>query len=91
MRPATPLSACFFGFFEKVRAEEHPEEKDQENHHERGTDEFGQCQLPAQERYDDDAELEDEIGGSHLECHRGREIRALAEDRAGKRHCGVRA
>ena len=47
--------------------------------------------LARSQRHHDDAELQDEIGGSHLERHRGSEIRAPAEDRAGKRHCGVRA
>jgi hypothetical protein len=54
--------------------------QDQENDHERCADEFGQRELPAQEHQHDDAQLDDEIGGSHLERHRGREMRALAED-----------
>jgi hypothetical protein len=80
MRPAIPLSACFLGLFEKVSAEKHPEKQDQEDDHQWCADEFGERQLPAQERQRDDAELEDEIGGSHLERHRGREMCALAEE-----------
>jgi hypothetical protein len=85
------LVRLFLGLFEKVPREKHPEEKGQENDHERCADEFGQRELPAQQHQHDDAELDDEIGGSHLERHRSCEIRALAKDRAGERHCRVRA
>jgi len=85
------LVCLFLCFFDKVPAEKHPEEKDQQDDHERCADEFGQRELPAQERHDDDAELEDKIGGSHLERHRGREMRALAEERTGERHCRIGA
>jgi hypothetical protein len=69
--------------FEKVPVEKHSEEKDQQDNHDRGADEFRQGELPTQQRRHDDAEFEDEIGGSHFECHRSREVRALAEQRAG--------
>jgi hypothetical protein len=85
------LVRLVLGLFEKVPAEKHPEEKGQENDHERRADEFGQRELPAKERQRDDAELDDEIGGSHLERHRGREMGALAKNRAGERHCRVGA
>src|SRR6516225_4687641 len=71
----------FLGLCEKVPAEKPPEEEDQEDDHQRCADDFSQRQLPAQQRHHDDAELQDEIGGSHLKCHCGREMRALAEDR----------
>ena len=79
------------GWLEKVLGEKRPEQKDQEREHQRRADEFGQCQLPAQERHHDYAELDDEIGGGHLKRHRGREMCALAEDRTGKRHSRVGA
>ena|SRR6516162_1256704 len=69
-----------------VPTEKCSEEKDQYDHHHRRADEFGQGELPAQKRHDDDTEFENEIGRSHFERHRSREIRTLAEDRAGKRH-----
>jgi hypothetical protein len=85
------LVRLVLGLFEKVPAEKHPKEEDQENDHQRRTDELGQRELPAQQHQHDEAELEDEIGGRHLERHRGCEIRALAEDRAGERHGRVGA
>ena len=69
-----------------VPTEKCSEEKDQYDHHHRRADEIGQGELPAQKRHDDDTEFENEIGRSHFERHRSREIRTLAEDRAGKRH-----
>ena len=74
------LVRLFPGLFEKVLAEKPPEEKDQENDHERCADDFGQRELPTQEHQHDDAELEDEIGGGYLKGHCGREIRSVAED-----------
>ena len=69
-----------------VPTEKCSEEKDQEDDHQRCADDFSERQLPAQKRHDDDTEFENEIGRSHFERHRSREIRTLAEDRAGKRH-----
>jgi hypothetical protein len=67
------------------------EEKNQQCDHDGCADEFGQRELPAQEREHDDAKFGDEIGGRHLKRHRRGEIGALAEQRTGKRHGGIRA
>ena len=84
-----------FGLFlrplEKVSIEEAPEEKDQQDDHDRRADEFSQGDLPTQQHEHDNAEFEDEIGGGHFEGHRGGEVRAFAEDRAGQSHGRVRA
>ena len=48
-------------------------------------------ELPAHQQGQDDAELDDEVGGGDLEGHRRGEVRALAEQRAGQRHGGVGA
>ena len=48
-------------------------------------------ELPAEQQRQDDAELDDEVGGGDLERHRRGEVRALAEQRAGQRDGGVGA
>jgi hypothetical protein len=85
------LFGLFLRLLEKVSIEEHPEEKDQQDDHDRGADEFSQGDLPTQQHEHDNAEFEDEIGGGHFEGHRGGEVRAFAEDRAGQSHGRVRA
>jgi len=52
-------------------------------------DELCQRELPAHEHDDDDAELDDEIGGSEFKRHGGGEVRAFEEDRAGEGDSGI--
>src|SRR5262249_7753033 len=54
-----------------------PHERDQED----PADELRERELPAEEDPHDDAELEDEVCRRELECHCGREARALLEQR----------
>ena len=67
-----------------------PEPQRQEDDHHRSADELGQRELPSEEQGEDDAELDDEIGGGDLEHHGGGEARTLAEQRPGQRHRRVR-
>ena len=48
-------------------------------------------ELPAEQDRDDDPELDHEVRGGELERHRGGEVGALAEQRAGERDRGVGA
>ena len=79
------------GLFEKLTAKKPTEQNNQQSDHDRCADEFGQRELPAQERQHDDAEFDDEIGGGHFERHGRGEISALAEQRASNRYGRIRA
>jgi len=84
------LVRLFLGLFEKVPAEKHPEEKGQENDHERRADEFGQRELPAQERNVMMPSLDRRVGGSISNAIAGREMRAFAKIER-EAHCRVGA
>jgi hypothetical protein len=66
-------------------------EQRQDDDHHRAADELGRGELPAENQGQDDPEFDDQIGAADLECHRGREVRTLAKQRAGQCHRGVRA
>ena len=74
-----------------VRAGRARNHSGQEDDHHRSADELGQCELPPEEQGEDDAELDDEIGGRDLEHHGGGEARTLAKQRPGQGHRRVGA
>src|SRR5258708_12757962 len=77
------------GLFQKLSIEKPTEENNQQSDHYRCTDEFGQRELPAQERQHDDAEFEDKIGRAHFERHGSRKVGALAEYTPADRHACI--
>ena len=89
-RPA-PLSAWRRAASRIGRAQEQPEPQRHEHDHDRAAHELGQRELPAEEEGQDDAELDDEVGGGDLEDHGGGEARTLAEQRPGQGHRRVGA
>src|SRR6266542_17612 len=71
--------------------ERSPEQQGEEGDHQRPADELGHGELPAEQHREDDAQLDHQVGGGELEGHRGGEVGALAEDRAGQGDRGVGA
>ena len=56
---------------------------DQQDDHDDPADELGGQELPADEHQQDDAELDDQVGGGKHEHHGGQEVSAAHEDRPG--------
>src|SRR6266511_1726312 len=61
--------------------QEEPKNGRQEHDHQRPADELAQRELPAENEGHDDPELDDQVRRGELECHRGGEVRALADHR----------
>jgi hypothetical protein len=66
------------GLFEKLSTEKPTEEKNQQSDHDRCADEFGQRELPAQERQHIDAELMHAQNGPRARSQRLYRIMALS-------------
>ena len=64
---------------DKPRCEHEPANQRESHDHDRATYELGQCELPAHEHEQHDAELHDEVRRREHEDHRGREVGALLE------------
>ena len=79
------------GGVDEVPAQEEPEEHRDEDDHDRSPDELCCGELPAEEQGHDDPELDDQVRGGDLEHHGSGEVRTLAEEAPGERHCGVGA
>lgn len=67
------------GLTQERVAQEQPEQDCQHDDHDGPADELRCGELPAHQQGEDDAELDDEVGGSDLEGHRGGEVRAFTE------------
>ena len=76
---------------DQLPLEEDAEEQRQQHDHDRPADELAECELPAEQQCHDDPELDHQVRGGKLECHRRGEVGALAEQRARQRDGGVRA
>ncbi len=85
------LLGLLTGLLDHVGLEEAPEEEGEEDDHQGSADELGRSELPADEDGEEDAELDDEVGGGELEGHCGGEVGALAEEGAGEGDGGVGA
>ena len=73
------------GDFDEARAEGGAEKDDQHGDHDGPADEFGRHELPSEEDAEENAELDDEVGGGELECHGGDEVGPFTKESTGER------
>jgi hypothetical protein len=84
------LRLVFCGVNE-LRPQKHAEKESENRDHDRRGDHLSDHEMPSHEHDQDDTQFKHQVGGRHLECHGGREVRALAKDRSRNRNGRVGA
>src|SRR2546423_14133834 len=79
------------GFVDPPLTQSHLEQNPEQHRHQKAARELGGDELPAEQDQEDEAELEDEVGGRELEDDRVGETRSSAKERSGHRNRSIRA